>query len=105
MKCILYILLASVISPVLALAQQPGDSLLPQATLENCVDYALLHHPGLRSSLVDEQITETTIKSKLADWYPQLNLDVVAQHYLQLPTTLFPDLTNPNAPKHPIKTG
>src|SRR5690242_2524580 len=105
MKCILIILLALVISPVLAFTQQPGDSLLQQATLENCIQYALQRHPALRAAFIDEQITETTIKSKLADWYPQLNLDVVAQHYLQQPTTLFPDLTNPSAPKRPIKTG
>src|SRR5438477_6545743 len=105
MKCILNILLASVLSPALASTPQPGDSLLQQATLENCIQYALQHHPDLRSASIDEQITETTIKSKLSEWYPQLNLDVVFQHYLQLPTILFPDLTNPNAPKRQLKTG
>lgn len=105
MKCIPIILLALVISPLLAFTQQPGDSLLQQATLDNCIQYALQHHPDLKAATLDEQITETTIKSKLADWYPQLNLDVAFQHYLQLPTTLFPDLTNPGAPKRKLTTG
>ncbi|HEY8955915.1 TolC family protein, partial [Chitinophaga sp.] len=70
-------------------AQQSTDSLLTSATLQECVKYALAHQPVIRQSLIDEAITDRTVKSKLADWYPQVNLDYNIQHYLELPTSIF----------------
>ncbi|SEW34014.1 TolC family protein [Chitinophaga arvensicola] len=70
-------------------AQQSTDSLLTSATLQECVRYALSHQPVIRQSLIDEAITDRTVKSKLADWYPQINLDYNIQHYLELPTSIF----------------
>lgn len=69
---------------------QPGrDSLLQDATLGACVQYALQQQPLLQQTLIDEQITERTIKGKLADWYPQVNLDYSLQHNFQLQTSVF----------------
>ncbi len=65
------------------------DSVLQTATLETCVQYALQHQPLLKQSAIDEQVTEYTIKSKLADWYPQVNFDYNLQHNFQLPTIVF----------------
>ena len=70
-------------------AQQATDSLLTEATLQDCIKYALSHQPVIRQSLIDEAITDQTVKSKLADWYPQINLDYNIQHYLELPTSIF----------------
>ncbi|WP_436484380.1 TolC family protein [Chitinophaga sp. ARDCPP14] len=70
-------------------AQQSTDSLLTSATLQECVRYALSHQPVIRQSRIDEAITDRTVKSKLADWYPQINLDYNIQHYLELPTSIF----------------
>lgn len=67
-----------------------GDS-LQAATLQQCVQYALTHQPNIQQSLIDQQIVETTIKSKLADWYPQLNLAASLQHNFQLPASKFGD--------------
>ena len=66
-----------------------SDSLLQQATLENCVQYALQHQPALKQSSLDEQITEQQIKSKLADWYPQVNFTYNYQRNFQLQKTVF----------------
>ncbi|MFC4232968.1 TolC family protein [Parasediminibacterium paludis] len=66
-----------------------NDSVLQHASLETCVQYALKHQPLLQQSAIDEQTTEYSIKSKLADWYPQLNLDYNVQHNFQLPTSYF----------------
>lgn len=68
---------------------QTGDSLLQQANLQACVQYALTHQPTIRQSLIDEEITERTIKGKLADWYPQIFFDYNLQHYFKLQTTVF----------------
>jgi len=65
------------------------DSLLQQATLENVVQYALQHQPLLKQSSIDEQITEQTIKSKLSDWYPQINFGYNYQRNFQLQKTVF----------------
>jgi outer membrane protein len=76
------------ISPQL-FAQQSTDSLLTSATLQECIRYAISHQPVIRQSLIDEAITDRTVKSKLADWYPQINLDYNIQHYLKIPTSFF----------------
>jgi outer membrane protein TolC len=85
--------------------QPVTDTTLQAATLQNCIRYGLEHQPAIRASMIDEEITETTIKNKLADWYPQLNLAANYQHYLKMPVTIFPDLTNPTGPKREIQTG
>jgi outer membrane protein len=53
-------------------------------TLEQCLQYAYEHNPGLQQSMLDRQIAEHGIKSRLADWYPQLRFDYNVQHAFQL---------------------
>lgn len=86
MKRIIAIII--IISVVLNASAQ-SDSLLQQATLENVVQYALQHQPLLKQSSIDEQITEQTIKSKLSEWYPQVNFAYNYQHNFQLQQTVF----------------
>jgi outer membrane protein TolC len=76
--------------PGLLLAQQNDSaSLLNQATLENCIQYAIEHNPDVQNAKINEDITETIIKSKLADWYPQVNFNYNIQHNFQLQTLNF----------------
>jgi len=70
-------------------AQKPQQDTLANATLEACVQYALKHYPLVQQALLDEQITDRQIKSKLADWYPQLNLNANYQNNFQLPSVAF----------------
>ena len=70
-------------------AQSTDHSLLQKATLEDCIRYALKHQPVIQQALINEKITEETIKTKLADWYPQLNLNASYQNNIQLPTSFF----------------
>src|SRR5579871_5725082 len=71
-----------------ATAQKAPDT-LSNATLQACVQYALKHYPLVQQALLDEQITERQIKSKLADWYPQINLNANYQNNFQLPAVAF----------------
>ena len=72
-----------------AYSQAPApDSLLQQATLQNVVQYALKKQPVVQQSLIDEKTTELRIKSKLADWYPQVNFNYLYQHNFQVQTTI-----------------
>jgi outer membrane protein TolC len=81
--------LVFIVLPNLLLAQQNSDSTLQYATLHNCIEYAIQHNPDLQNAKINEDITEATIKSKLADWYPQLNFSYNLQHNFQLPTFNF----------------
>jgi len=73
--------------PSLLTAQQnEEDSLLQRVTLENCIHYAIQKNPDLQNAKIDEAITEATIKSKLSEWYLQVNFNYNLQHNFQLPT-------------------
>ena len=71
------------------LTQSFQDAPLPNATLSDCIQYALKHQPAIQQSLIDEKIVRETIRTRLADWLPQLNLDASYQHNFQLPTNFF----------------
>ena len=70
-------------------AQSSENDTLQNATLPSCILYALKHQPFLQQSLIDEKITDATIRTKLADWFPQLNLDAFYRHNIKLPTNYF----------------
>ncbi|HVS95997.1 MAG TPA: TolC family protein [Puia sp.] len=69
-------------------AQKAPDT-LSDVTVQACVQYALKHYPQIQQAMLDEQITERQIKSRLADWYPQIGLAGSYQHYFQLPSFYF----------------
>jgi outer membrane protein TolC len=77
------------------LAQQQGDSLLQQATLQSVIQYAITHQPVVQQAMIDERITDETIKTKLADWYPQVNFNYSLQHNFQLQTSVFNGTATP----------
>ena len=88
--------------PYLSYSQNKPDSILRDATLAQCVQFALKNQPLVRQALIDEEIAENTIRSNLSAWLPQLNGGFLFQHYLKLPTSFFPDASGV---KRPIKTG
>lgn len=46
---------------------------LKNVTLPDLIAYALLNKPGVKQSLIDEEIGERDIKSALSGWFPQIN--------------------------------
>jgi outer membrane protein len=62
---------------------------LTSADLQTCVQYALKHYPLIQQALLDEQITDRQIRSRLADWYPQLNLTANYQNNFVLQQGVF----------------
>ncbi|GAB3504652.1 outer membrane channel protein TolC [Spirosoma knui] len=76
---------------------------LQQATLPNCIQYALEHQPIIRQSLIDQDIADRTVRSNLSAWYPQLNAGYNVLHYLKLPVTLIPDATT--GERRPVTLG
>jgi outer membrane protein len=69
-------------------APPASDSTLQHATIDNVISYAISHQPLVKQALLDEEITEAVIKSKLADWYPQINFGYTYQHNFQVPTNV-----------------
>ncbi|MDP4218687.1 MAG: TolC family protein, partial [Bacteroidota bacterium] len=65
------------------------DTVLPNATLQTCISYALRHYPLVQQALLDERITEHQIRSRLADWYPQVNFNFQYDYYFKLPSFYF----------------
>ena len=74
-------------------------------TLNDCIDYALEHQPGLNQSLVNISIARTTNAINLSGWLPQLGISGSLIHYNQLPTTLVYSSPTPGAPPVPTHTG
>lgn len=84
---LLFLLTVSITS-IFSQSQTAGDSLIQNATLNECVQYALAHHPEIRQSVINEQIADKEIKSSLADWLPQMDFNFYAQHNYQLPVSI-----------------
>jgi len=85
-RAIIFILFVAIRSH--AQEQPAGDSLLQEATLENVVQYAIKHQPLIQQSRIDEITTNYQIKSRLADWYPQVTFFYNYQKNVQLATTI-----------------
>lgn len=66
-----------------------ADTIPAEATLANCIQYALQHNPDLQNAALNEKITESMIKEKLSEWYPQLSFGYNLQHNFQLPAANF----------------
>jgi outer membrane protein len=76
------------ISPQLfAQSNQTGER-LEEATLSNVVAYSLKNQPTIQQSIIDQRITESQIKSRLADWYPQINFNYNIQHNFVVQTNI-----------------
>ncbi len=71
-----------------AVAQPATDSILKEPTLPNIIQYALKRQPAVQQSLIDEATTLLQVKSKLADWYPQVNFNYLYQHNFQLQSNI-----------------
>jgi len=85
----LILLIVLIYSPFLFAQQKDSLPTLQEATLQNCIQYAVKHNPDIQNANINEQVTEAQIQNKLADWYPQVNFTYNLQHNLQLPTFIF----------------
>ncbi|MFI5130784.1 MAG: TolC family protein [Chitinophagales bacterium] len=61
---------------------------MQQARLTDVIQYALERQPLVEQSLMDEAITQLQVRSKLSEWYPQINFDYVYQHIFSVQTSI-----------------
>jgi outer membrane protein TolC len=97
MRKYIYIISGFMMLSVAAHAQQDSATLPDGATVSDCVDYALKHYPGLQASYVNQEITNSQIKTRIADWYPQIAANAAGQHYFQVPQTISGGMVVPAA--------
>ncbi|MDB5149829.1 MAG: oprM 3 [Mucilaginibacter sp.] len=56
-------------------------------TLQQCIDYAMLHQPALNKALINESITRATNSISLSGWLPQASASGNLIHYIQQSST------------------
>lgn len=71
-----------------AAQQTTNDSILQNTTLDHVIRYAIDRQAIVKKAQADEKITEANIKSRLADWYPQVNFGYTFQHTFDVPTNI-----------------
>jgi multidrug efflux system outer membrane protein len=54
-------------------------------SLKQCIDYAMIHQPGLNKSLINVSIAKETNAVNLAPWLPQVSASGNLTHYIQFP--------------------
>lgn len=80
----LLFVLGAVLLPSHIFAQTDSiKTVLQQATLQDVINYALKNKPGVKQTLLDEEIGERDIKSALSGWMPQVNADANFNHNLK----------------------
>ncbi len=65
-----------------------GDSTVAVATLDNLVQYALKHQPVIQQALITEKLADAQIRSQLGALLPQINLNYLLQHNIQIPSNI-----------------
>ncbi|WBO84841.1 TolC family protein [Hymenobacter yonginensis] len=83
------------LAPSVALAQSapPSQPTNQVFTLDQCLNVALANQPVVRQARIDQEIAQANNQVALAGWLPQVGVQGTAQHYFQLPFTIFPDPT------------
>jgi outer membrane protein TolC len=94
---IFFFFLLLITFPVMAQSSQRADS-TESFTLDQCIDYAFKHQPGLNRAYLNQIITKTTNAINVSGWYPQVSLGGNFTHYFELPTALTVDSQNNSAP-------
>lgn len=99
----LYVVIVCLLMGFKTVAQ--NATTLENASLGDCIHYALDNQPIVKQALLDEEINKREIKASLSYWWPQLAVDANFQHNLKLPTSVFPNFTDPTGPKTEVTTG
>lgn len=76
-------------------AQGRADTLPSAATLDQCIQYALQHHPSVQQAQLGEDIASYAIRSRLAEWLPQIGGAYSVQHNFQRTTSFFNGVPTP----------
>ena len=83
----------------------PNGQLPADATLEQCVQFALVNQPLVKQSRLDEEIAERNVRIGLSYWLPQVNGTANYTRNIQLQTIVLPNFTDPLGPQQVRRIG
>ncbi len=70
---------SKMLAPINDISRNGGEFL----TIQQCIDYALVHQPVLNQTLLNQSITRETNAIALSSWLPQINATGSGVHYIQ----------------------
>lgn len=70
------------------IAQTVPDSLPKELDLDQAIAFSLKHQPLVQQAEIDQKITAANVRSRLADWYPQVNFNYNLQHNFVVQTNI-----------------
>lgn len=74
---------------------------IPQnATLQECIDYALKNQASVQQALIDEEIGKKDIASALSGWFPQIGANANYNYNIKIPTNVIGDQVIQFGQKH-----
>ncbi|GAA4787698.1 TolC family protein [Olivibacter ginsenosidimutans] len=77
-----------------------SSDLPQQATLQQCVDYALQNQATVQQALIDEEIGKRDVASALSGWFPQISANANYNYNIKIPTSAFGDQVVKIGQKH-----
>lgn len=96
-------LLAFLLTGFSAVAQDTtnvGNSIPQNATLQECIDFALKNQASVQQALIDEEIGKRDIASALSGWFPQISADASYNYNVKIPTNVIGDQVIQFGQKH-----
>lgn len=77
-----------------------NNSISQNATLQECIDYALKNQATVQQALIDEEIGKKDIASALSGWFPQISADASYNYNVKIPTNVIGDQVIQFGQKH-----
>jgi outer membrane protein len=77
-----------------------SNSISQNATLQECIDYALKNQATVQQALIDEEIGKKDIASALSGWFPQISADASYNYNIKIPTNVIGDQVIQFGQKH-----
>lgn len=84
-------LAATMFGTVGVYAQDAPPALTENATLQQCIEYALKNRASVNIAQINEEIGERDIKSSLSAWFPQLGLSNSYNYNIKIPSAIIGD--------------
>lgn len=77
-----------------------NGSISQNATLQECIDYALKNQATVQQALIDEEIGKRDIASALSGWFPQISANANYNYNIKIPTNVIGDQVIQFGQKH-----
>ncbi|MCL4638959.1 MULTISPECIES: TolC family protein [Olivibacter] len=79
---------------------QVNNSISQNATLQECIDFALKNQASVQQALIDEEIGKRDIASALSGWFPQISANASYNYNVKIPTNVIGDQVIQFGQKH-----